>query len=42
MSGYLYFNYDRMTLLEVKVHSDDLDCFIKPQMSMTGKPSKRR
>ena len=25
MSGYSYFNYDQMTLLEVEVHSDDLE-----------------
>ena len=25
MSGYSYFNYDQMTLLEVGVHSDDFE-----------------
>jgi len=25
MAGYSYFNYDQMTLLEVEVHSDELE-----------------
>ncbi len=25
MSGYSYFNYDQMTLLDVEVHSDELE-----------------
>ena len=25
MSGYSYFNYDQMTLLEIEVHSDELE-----------------